>query len=53
MKRALKIVIGSVLFGAVLIWLWCLLAPILFPQRVKAANDKYQAWIADHPAPKK
>jgi hypothetical protein len=53
MKRAHKLLIGSVLLFVALACLWCLLCPILFPQRVKAANDKYQLWIADQPAPKK
>ena len=49
MKRAFKIVLGTVLVGVAFTYVWCLLFPILFPQRVKATNDKYQAWIADHP----
>jgi len=53
MKRAYKLMLGALLIGAVFTCLWCLLCPILFPQRVKAANDKYQAWIANQPAPKK
>ena len=53
MKRAPKLILGSVLFVVVFTCLWCLLFPILFPQRVKAANDSYQKWIAEHPAPKK
>ena len=53
MKHAHKLLLGSVLLLAALACLWCLLCPVLFPQRVKAANDKYHAWIADQPAVKK
>jgi hypothetical protein len=53
MKRVHKFLLGMVVLVAALACLWCLLGPILFPQRTKAANDKYQAWLADHPAAKK
>jgi hypothetical protein len=53
MKRVPKLILSSVALGAVVTCLWCLLCPILFPQRMKAANDSYQKWIADHPTPKK
>ena len=49
MKRAHKLIVAIVLFGAISACLWCLLCPILFPQRVKAANDSYQKWLAQHP----
>jgi hypothetical protein len=53
MKRAYKFSLGLVVLVAALTCLWCLLCPVLFPQRTKSANDKYQAWLADHPAAKK
>lgn len=46
MKRVHKVIIGLFIFAAVSIVAWCLLCPILFPQRVKAANDSYQKWLA-------
>ena len=49
MKRAHKLLLGSALLLAALVCLWCVLCPVLFPQRVKAANDKYQTWIAVSP----
>jgi len=52
MKRAHKLMLGSILFVVVFICLWNVFCPILFPQRVKAANDKFQTWIANHPAPR-
>ena len=52
MKRAHKLLLGSVLLLGALIFFWCLLCPVLFPQQMKAANDKYQAWIGGHPAGK-
>jgi hypothetical protein len=53
MKRVHKLVIGLVVLAAVSFCAWSLLCPILFPQRVKAANDSYQQWLADRPTLKK
>jgi len=53
MKRTHKIVLGSVLVLAALFGIWCLLCPILFQHRMKAANDKYNTWIAEQPSVKK
>jgi hypothetical protein len=53
MKRTRKIALGSVLVLAALVSIWCLLCPVLFPHRMKAANDSYNKWIAEQPSAKK
>jgi hypothetical protein len=47
MKRAQKLLLGTVVVVAGLTCLWCLLCPVLFPESVKAVNARYQVWIAD------
>ena len=53
MKYVRKITLGCIFSPVILLCLWTLIAPMLFPGRVKAANDSYRKWIADNPSVKR
>jgi hypothetical protein len=53
MKRAQKVILGFVVFMILLVGLWTPVCKTLFPERVKANSDKYQAWLASHSATNK